>query len=134
LVVVQGPDNNNIGKASWTYLVPDNAFDFLAKGETLTLTYIALVDSNYAPLDLKTPMPFTITITGTNDVPVITTGPESVGFFGGKTTPGGDLKAAGSAPTSGTLAFTDVDLTDSHTVATELTTATLIRTRRGDTR
>ena len=127
LVVVQGPNNTNDGEASWTYLVPDKAFDFLAAGETLTLTYAAVVDNHFTadPTTEKNTQLFTITITGTNDVPVITTGPESVGFFGGKTTPGGNLKAAGNAPTTGTLAFTDVDLTDTHTVATELTTATL---------
>ena len=33
---------------------PDGALDFLAAGETLTLTYTAEVDSNYAPDNLKT--------------------------------------------------------------------------------
>ncbi|MGB6395129.1 MAG: FecR domain-containing protein, partial [Bradyrhizobium sp.] len=121
LVVVQGPDNTNTGQASWTYLVPDKAFDFLAAGETLTLTYIAEVDSNYAPNNLKTLVPFTITVTGTNDVPVITTDKvvQTITFSGGTSTGGGPL-ISGDA-TSGKFAFTDADLTDTHTVTAALT-------------
>ena len=33
------PTATNTGSATWTYSVPDGAFDFLAAGETLTLTY-----------------------------------------------------------------------------------------------
>ena len=40
-------NNTNIGAATWTYSLPDQAFDFLAAGETLTLTYMARVDTNY---------------------------------------------------------------------------------------
>jgi hypothetical protein len=125
LAVVPDPGNNNNGSATWTYSVADSAFDFLAAGETLTLTYMARVDNNYAPNDEASFQSFTITVTGTNDVPVITTGPESVAYSGGKTTPGGNLKTVGNAPTTGTLAFTDVDLTDTHTVSTALTGASM---------
>ncbi len=38
LVVAQDPGNNNNGSATWTFSVPDHAFDFLAAGETLMLT------------------------------------------------------------------------------------------------
>ncbi len=125
LVVVAAPGNNNNGSATWTYSVADGAFDFLAAGETLTLTYTAEVDSNYIPDNLKTFQSFTITITGTNDVPVITTGPESVAYSGGKFTAGGNLQTVGNVPTTGTLSFVDVDLTDTHTVATALTGASM---------
>ncbi len=126
LVVVQDPNQKNLGTATWTYTVPDHAFDFLAEGETLTLTYTAHVDNNFAPNHEITDKTFTIVVTGTNDVPVITTGPESVAFSGGKTTPGGNLQTTiPGAPTTGSLAFTDVDLTDTHTVSTKLTDASL---------
>jgi VCBS repeat-containing protein len=129
LAVTAAPGNNNNGSASWNYTVPDGSFDFLAAGETLQLTYTLTVDNNYAPNDESTPLKFTITITGTNDVPVITTGPQTINFAGGKATVGGDL-----APTSetsgvnvihptvlsysekGTLSFTDPDLTDTHSI------------------
>ncbi len=125
LALVPDPGNNNNGSVAWTYSVADGAFDFLAAGETLTLTYQARVDNNYAPNDEASVTSFTITITGTNDVPVITTGPESVAYSGGKFTPGGNLPTVGNAPTTGTLSFTDVDLTDTHTVAVQLTDASM---------
>ena len=119
--MVQGAANTNIGEAGWAYTVPDKAFDFLAAGETLTLTYVAEVDSNYAPNNLKTLVPFTITVTGTNDVPVITTDKmvQTITFSGGTSTSGGPL-ISGDA-TSGKFAFTDADLTDTHTVTAALT-------------
>src|SRR5262249_46222903 len=49
LNVVQDPSQKNSGTATWTYNVPDGALDFLADGETLTLTYTAFVDNNFAP-------------------------------------------------------------------------------------
>jgi hypothetical protein len=124
LAVVQDPGNNNNGSATWTYSVPDSAFDFIAAGETLTLTYMARVDNNYAPNDEAGFQSFSITITrGSNDVPVIVTGPPTVAFAAGITTPGGDLTSGGA--TSGTLSFTDVDLTDTHTLTAALTSAVL---------
>ena len=133
LVVVQNPNNNNNGSATWTYSVPDNAFDFLAAGETLTLHFNARVDNNFAPFDEFTTIPFTITITGTNDVPVITSDQQiqAIHFSGGTGTTGGPLPLLPSDPggpsnvTSGTFAFTDVDLTDTHTVTTALTSASM---------
>jgi hypothetical protein len=125
LLLTPDPGNNNNGSVTWNYTVVDSAFDFLAAGETLTLTYEARVDNNFAPNDEAGFQKFTITITrGSNDAPVIVTGPQTVSFSGGTNTPGGDLPAAG--PTSGTLAFTDVDLTDTHKiVSTDLTSASL---------
>ena len=69
LSVVPDPDNTNIGEATWVYSVPDHALDFLAAGETLTLTYMARVDTNYSEYNTVVFKPFTITITGTNDLP-----------------------------------------------------------------
>src|SRR5205814_8119121 len=111
LTVVQDPSNKNNGTATWTYKVPDHAFDFLAEGEKLTLTYVARVDNNFGPANEFNTATFTIEITGTNDDPVITTGPQLISFIAGKNTPGGFLQ---SAPVEGTLSFTDVDLTDNH--------------------
>ena len=125
LAAVPDLGNNNNGSATFTYSLPDKAFDFLAAGETLTLTYIVMVNNNYGPNPESTPLTFTITVTGTNDAPVITTGPESVAYSGGKFTPGGNLKTIGNVPTTGSLAFVDVDLTDTHTVATALTDASM---------
>ncbi len=129
LLVVQTPGNTANGSATWTYNVLDKAFDFLGAGETLTLTYMAEVDLNYAAGNLATLVPFTITITGTNDAPVITTGPEKVAFVNvGTTTPGPNLPPTPAHPTTNKLTFKDPDLTDTHTVSTDLTNATLSET------
>jgi fibronectin-binding autotransporter adhesin len=122
--VQQNAGNNNNGSATWTYSFPDGAFDFLGAGETLTLTYTALVDNNYAQSPETGSTTFTITITGTNDVPVITSSiPQTIAFVGGTSVPGGDLTA--HVPTSGTISFDDPDLTDTHTVSVQLLTAGL---------
>ena len=87
-----GPNNGGFGTRHLDLQRPDSAFDFLAAGETLTLTYTATVDNNYQPLDQTGPGTFTITITGTNDAPVITSPQQNVSFASsGTDTKGGDL-------------------------------------------
>lgn len=120
-VVADAGDNN--GSAVWTYTIPDNVFDFLAAGETLTLTYMVRVDTNFTVSPESKFIPITITITGTNDKPVITTSVPIISFEGGTSVPGGPLIS--HVPTAGTLNFADVDLTDTHTVAVALTSASL---------
>ena len=71
LAVTQDPNGKNTGTATWTYTIADGAFDFLAAGETVTLTYLARVDNNYSPTNETTFVPFTIVITGTNDKPTL---------------------------------------------------------------
>ncbi len=56
------------GSTTWTYSVPDKALDFLAQGETLTLTYTATVDDHHGSVVAR---PITVTIHGTNDAPVL---------------------------------------------------------------
>ncbi len=121
--VVADPANKNSGSANWTFSIADKALDFLAAGEQLTLTYLVRVDNNFAASDESTTIPVTITITGTNDDPVITTSAQTISFHGGTSVPGGTFTS--SDATSGTLAFEDADLTDTHTVSTELTSAVL---------
>ena len=121
-VVADGGNNNN-GSAVWTYTIPDHVFDFLAAGETLTLTYMVRINNNFSVNPESTFIPITITITGTNDKPVITTSVPTITFEGGTSVPGGPLVS--DEATSGTLDFADVDLTDTHTVSVALTSATL---------
>src|SRR5206468_2420270 len=90
---------------------------------TLTLTYIVSIDNNFAVNPETQHIPITITITGTNDKPVITTSVPTITFSGGTSVPGGPLTS--DAPTSGKLTFKDVDLTDTHTVSVALTSASL---------
>src|SRR5205807_2928199 len=57
--------NTNNGSVNWSYDVADNQLNFLADGETLTLTYTAMVNDHHGGLVTK---PVTVTITGANDV------------------------------------------------------------------
>jgi VCBS repeat-containing protein len=105
LTVLQDPAGKNTGTATWIYTVPDGSFDFLAAGETLQLTYMARVDNNYAPNNETAFVPFTIIITGTNDKPTITAS-------GGEIT---EMIGTGNTEidtVTGTVVFTDPDLTD----------------------
>ncbi|MGF6307469.1 VCBS repeat-containing protein [Bradyrhizobium sp. i1.8.4] len=112
LLLEPDPNNKNVGSANWTYSLADSAFDFLAAGETLTLTYVARVDNNFAPSNETTFKTFTITITGTNDTPVVT----SAAQVGSVTELPWTTNSAAPDTAHGTLTFTDADLTDAHTV------------------
>src|SRR6476646_729705 len=97
------------GSITTTFGAADHNFDFLAANETLTIVYDVTATDNSG---VSLTRPVTITITGTNDAPVLAadaSGPHAVteGFN-----------------TTGTFAFTDVDLTDHHTVSTSVTSAT----------
>jgi VCBS repeat-containing protein len=67
LTLVQAGNTNN-GSATWTYSLADSNFDFIAAGQTLTLTYTAIVDDSHGGIVSQ---PITVTISGTNDTPVI---------------------------------------------------------------
>ena len=105
--------------ATWTYKVADGALDFLREGETLTVTYtITVQDNSGTDNDTSTTRDIVITITGTNDQPVI-----AADDTGGITEQVHQTSLPDTDDTSGTLNFTDVDLTDKHTVSVELSAA-----------
>jgi VCBS repeat-containing protein len=111
--VVSDPGNNNNGSAVWTYTIPDKVFDFLAAGETVTLTYMVRVDTNFAVSPESAFIPITITITGTNDKPTVATSGGTVIEQVGTGNEALDV-------ITGTVTFTDVDLTDRPIVSAEL--------------
>ena len=115
LVVVQDPNGKNTGQATWTYNIADGAFDFLAAGETLTLTYMARVDNNYAPSNETTFVPFTIVITGTNDKPTLSA-------TGGTITERIGTGNTAVDTVTGSVTFADVDLTDRPVVSAAIST------------
>src|SRR6185312_893058 len=90
------------------------AFDYLAVGESLTLTYTVRATDGSTTFDEQT---VTITITGTNDIPNITVG-------------SGDSAAETLAETSaaltvsGTLTVNDADLSDAVTPTVQSVLAT----------
>jgi VCBS repeat-containing protein len=65
---------NGAGAVSWNFSAPDQLFDFLRAGQTLTLTYdITLNDYNGGIANgLSATRPVTIVLTGTNNIPQIT--------------------------------------------------------------
>ena len=83
---------------SWSFRVNDAEIDFLADGQTLTQEYRLTVTDGAGATDTQV---LTITITGTNDAPVLT----AINVEG-VITEGSVLSDAGS------IAFADVDLTD----------------------
>jgi VCBS repeat-containing protein len=103
------------GSVAWTYQVTDSAIDFLAAGETLTVTYDVTITDNQGG-SISQPLTLTVAGTGTNDGPTIdadaTTATGSLSELSGTTGDGEDQDQA-----SGTIAFKDVDLSDAHTVS-----------------
>ena len=123
LFMAPSPGNTNNGDVTWIYSVHDNAFDFLAAGEKLTFTYHVVLNNNFAAAPESKGLDITITVTGTNDRPQFSTDTPApvIDFAAGTKTSGGNLPTHN--PTSGDLAFADVDLTDKHTVSVALTDA-----------
>ncbi|MCF6768153.1 Ig-like domain-containing protein, partial [Thiotrichales bacterium 19S11-10] len=88
---------------SWSFNSNGEAFDYLASGETLVLTYtVSLIDDHSTPA--SDTQDVVITITGTNDAPDIT--------IGGGSAAESLTETDTTLSTSGTLVATDVDLTD----------------------
>ncbi|MEK7342229.1 MAG: VCBS domain-containing protein, partial [Pseudomonadota bacterium] len=97
------------GSASWAFAAAEKAFDYLAAGETLVMTYTVSV-SDGAASDSET---VTVTITGSNDQPVISTeqGDSAAQSFN---------EGNSGLSATDTLTITDVDLTDAHTASATL--------------
>ena len=104
--------NTNNGEVTWDYTITEDVLDFLAAGETVTAVFTITVADGHGGSDTQD---VTITITGTNDAPII-----GLGVFTGKVTEIADL-AGGENSTdltvSNSFAVTDVDLTNSQSVA-----------------
>jgi VCBS repeat-containing protein len=95
------------GQLTWNYSVGAAAVEYLAVGQTKVESFnITLNDQNGSTIT-KT---IAVTITGTNDVPLITT-EDLIGAVTEKITPTGNITD------SGTITFSDVDLNDVHLVS-----------------
>ena len=107
------------GSIDWNFAIADKDLDYLAANETLTLNY------NVKVSDASTSSTQTVSlvITGANDAPVITSNPEagSLSELSGVT--GSNAIDTTSPVPTGTLNFTDVDLSDVHTVSVALDSA-----------
>src|SRR5262249_38819137 len=115
--------NTNNGAIDWTYQITDGSLGFLAAGEKVTLVSTVLVDDHHGGTDTAI---VTITITGTDDVPVIAAADKSES--GSVTELANTTGSSGLNPTpaaGGTIHCTDVDLTDrpDATITTQTVTA-----------
>jgi VCBS repeat-containing protein len=113
------PDSTGhlIGDVDWHFALQNSASSFLAAGETLTLVYhVAVTDPSLA----SDSQDVTITILGTNHPVVITSGPESASVSELADTTGSAAIDTTTTVPAGTLAFTDADTGDTHTVTTSL--------------
>src|SRR4029077_15936470 len=95
------------GQLTWTYTVADSAVEFLAAGQTKVESFTITLGDQHGGLITRQ---VDVTITGTNDVPLITA-QDLIGAVTEQITPSGNLTD------SGTITFTDVDLTDVHLVS-----------------
>ncbi|MEP1332042.1 MAG: VCBS domain-containing protein, partial [Lentilitoribacter sp.] len=101
----------------YTYNASGLVLENLAAGETITLTYTILVTDENDPT-LTDNQDVVITITGTNDAPVIASGPQMESV-----TEDTEVDTDGDLTASGTLDFSDVDLSDAHTVTSAFTSS-----------
>ncbi|EPE99603.1 VCBS domain-containing protein, partial [Rhizobium grahamii] len=67
--VTNAAGNSHDGTVNWSYSIAESALDFLAKGQSVELTYAITVDDGHGGTDSRD---VTVTITGENDVPVLT--------------------------------------------------------------
>ena len=95
------------GQLTWTYTVAASAVEYLAAGQTKVESFTITLDDQHGGLITRQ---IDVTITGTNDAPLITA-QDLIGAVTEQITPAGNLSD------SGLISFTDVDLTDVHLVS-----------------
>jgi VCBS repeat-containing protein len=89
---------------TWNFNSGSEAFDFLANGETLVLTYtVSATDDDGSPLSDTENV--TVTITGTNDAPLIS-------MDAGDSASEAFTETNSALSSAGTLTVSDLDLTD----------------------
>ncbi|XUM20585.1 beta strand repeat-containing protein [Bradyrhizobium oligotrophicum S58] len=96
---------------TWTYHPAAADLDWLAAGETLTITYLAEVTDGTASVGSQ---PLTITVTGTNDAPTIVAAQTAGTVTQDVAVDAGQLHAGGS------FDFADLDWSDTHSVSAML--------------
>lgn len=128
-IVADGADTNlgvsrtvlsDAGQVTAKFSAPDNVFDFLSEGEQVQIIYTIVVTDAHGASASQT---ITITVTGTNDAPVLTADDcvHVLKETRGATSDEGVL----TLKTAGTLDFTDVDLNDVHSTTSPTTTASV---------
>ncbi|MGT2434971.1 beta strand repeat-containing protein [Bradyrhizobium betae] len=110
---LQDSTGHLFGEVDWNFAFPNVSANFLNGGETLKLVYHVAVDDGHGG---STTQDVTITILGVNHPVVITSGPESSTAAEQDATTGSPAPDTTPTTPAGTLAFTDQDTSDAHTV------------------
>jgi VCBS repeat-containing protein len=109
--VSDGGDRDPSHQVNWSYSVAASSLDNLAAGETLTQLYALKLSDREGGIVTRT---VAITLTGTNDAPVITSA-----FSQGRVAEARDGSSDDNTAvhtSTGHIRFDDVDLIDTHTV------------------
>jgi VCBS repeat-containing protein len=101
---------SSAGTINTTFQAVDLAFDYLAAGEHLDITYTVQLDDHAGGVSTQNVQ---VTVVGTNDKPVYLSGPESAHLVEDQ-----NVNSSGNLTAHGDLFFTDIDLSDTHTVST----------------
>ena len=107
--VVKNAGSSN-GVINTTFSAVDLAFEYLADGEHLNITYVVQLDDHAGGVSTQNVQ---VTVVGTNDAPIYLSGPESAHLIEGQ-----NVNSSGNLHANGDLFFTDIDLSDTHTVST----------------
>jgi VCBS repeat-containing protein len=100
--LAQDSTGSGSGAIGWTFSVDDAEIDYLAEGQVLTQKYDVTVDDGFGGVATQT---VSIDIAGTNDAPLITDAESAA-----------EVAEDSSGLAQGTIAFSDVDLADAHSV------------------
>ncbi|WP_306577633.1 VCBS domain-containing protein [Bradyrhizobium sp. SRS-191] len=96
------------GEVAWTYQVDNSSVQFLQAGQTVTEIYAVTISDGHGGL---TTQDVTVTVTGTEDAPVLTSGGS------GAVTEAADASAQDIGPITGALGMTDLDVGDTLTAS-----------------
>ncbi len=112
--LLSGQDSTGTGSGTvgWTFSAADSAFDFLAEGEKLVITYNISVDDGEGG---GRNQPVTITVFGANDAPAFAVGGSHIT---------GSTEDATTLTIVGEVAFSDADRSDLHGVSVAANPAT----------
>jgi VCBS repeat-containing protein len=109
------------GSVDWNFNIADQDLDYLAEGETLTVNYNVKVSDNSTD-DNQT---VSVVVTGANDAVAMTSGPGSASVTEQPDTVGSTSLDSTTPVPTGTLTFSDVDLSDSHAVSVAVSSVTM---------
>ncbi len=111
--VADDTQGDGSGRIDWSFSVDDADIDYLGAGQTLTQTYTVTVDDGEGgTVDQQV----TITLTGTNDAPTITSATDVAGAVT-EIVDGGAGENSNSLTDTGSFTIADVDLSDQQTVS-----------------